>query len=397
MEELLIMLKMNKNEKTNLIIIYNPTPIGGLAEHIHYQAETLFKKNKNILVLASPSFLESRQVSYPIEYCLLDIPGEKGNKFINKIQRLIILIFNQYILSWYIFRKFPALVLLSSYAEYFSPFWILPHLFLSRFWGIKFAANLHDPIRNFILGFKWWHNISVQLAYLPLSYVLVHQRIEESSLVPKHIKIAEVPVGVYDIDISQVKDRETVRMSWKVPVDCKVFLSFGFIRDNKNVDLFMRAMVNRQDVFLVIAGKVASGQQKPLFFYQELAQELGIINRIHFFDDFVPNHLIASYFLSTDFVLLSYSSTFVSQSGVLNISARVQKPVLASSGSSPLKDCVIKFNLGVFVEPDSIRALESGIDELLANNLSSPKWSDYFSYASWDTNVSQLLELTNMN
>jgi glycosyltransferase involved in cell wall biosynthesis len=288
-------------------------------------------------------------------------------------------------------------VLLSSYVEYFSLFWILPHLFLSKFWSIKYAANLHDPIRNFILGFKWWHNLSVQLAYLPLNYVLVHQRIEESSLVPKHIKSTEVPVGVYDIDLSQITDRETMRMSWKVPITCQVFLSFGFIRDNKNVDLFMRAMVNIPDIFLVIAGKVASEQQKPLSFYQELAKELGIINRVHFFDDFVPNRLIASYFLASDFVLLSYSSAFASQSGVLNISARAQKPVLASSGSSPLKDCVTKFHLGVFVEPDSVCALEKGIDELLTNKFPSPKWSDYFSYASWDTNVSQLLELTNMN
>ena len=391
------MLTMNKNKMADLIIIYSPTPIGGLAEHIHYQSEALLKKNKNFLILASPSFLECKQVSYPIEYCLLDMPTKKGNQLINKVKKFITLIRNQYILSWYVFRKRPTLVLLSSYVEYFSPFWILPHLLLAKFFGVKYAANLHDPIRNFILGPQWWHDFSVTLSYLPLSYVLVHQRLEESSLVPKHIKVAEVPVGVYSVDTSQVNDKETMRMNWKVPNHCKVFLSFGFVRDNKNIDLFMRAMASRPNVFLVIAGKVASEQQKPFSFYQDLSKELDIVDRIYFFNDFVPDDLIASYFLSTDFVLLCYSSNFVSQSGVLNIAASVKKTVLSSSNPSPLKDCVINYSLGVFVEPDNLPALEYGIDKLLTHKLPLPKWSDYYSYASWDTNVSQLLELTDIN
>jgi glycosyltransferase involved in cell wall biosynthesis len=388
---------MNKNRMSDLIIIYSPTPVGGLAEHIHYQAEALSKKNKKILMLASPSFLECKQVSYPIEYCLLDMPAERNNRLINKVKSFIMFILNQYILSWYVLWRRPALVLLSSYVEYFSPFWILPHLLLSKFFGVKYAANLHDPIRNFILGPQWWHDFSVNLSYLPLSYVLVHQRLEQSSSVPKHIKIAEVPVGVYSVDTSHISNKETMRKNWKAPNHCKVFLSFGFVRDNKNIDLFMQAMVGFPDVFLVIAGKVASEQQKPLSFYQDLSQKLDITDRIYFFNDFVPNDLIASYFLAADFVLLCYSSSFFSQSGVLNIAAGVKKAVLASSNSSPLKDCVIKYGLGVFVEPDNIPALEYGIDKLLTNKLPSPKWSDYCNYASWDTNVSQLLALTDIN
>ena len=90
---------------------------------------------------------------------------------------------------------------------------------------------------------------------------------------------------------------------------------------------------------------------------------------------------------------MTYSATFFSQSGVLNIAARAGKPVLASSGPSPLRESVEKFNLGAFVEPDSSDEIRLGIERLLEDP-QDPDWEAYAAYASWNTNVEAILRAT---
>jgi glycosyltransferase involved in cell wall biosynthesis len=143
-------------------------------------------------------------------------------------------------------------------------------------------------------------------------------------------------------------------------------------------------------------GKAQSQKDKPVDFYRNLALELGVGDRVRFFDEFVPDEKLASYFAASDVVVLTYDKTFHSQSGVLNVAARARRRVLASAGESPLKDCVQKFKLGVFVEPDDLNALKIGMK--LATSAESqevsdsPDWEGYEAFASWDKNVTRILE-----
>ena len=127
-----------------------------------------------------------------------------------------------------------------------------------------------------------------------------------------------------------------------------------------------------------------------------MADELGVQDRIKFFDGFVPDEKLASYFAAADVVVLTYDSTFHSQSGVLNVAARARRPVLASAAESPLKDCVQKFRLGVFVEPDDLGALKEGMKKVAINEWrgagGDPDWEGYEAFASWDVNVAKILE-----
>ena len=89
--------------------------------------------------------------------------------------------------------------------------------------------------------------------------------------------------------------------------------------------------------------------------------------------------------------MLTYSSRFQSQSGVINIAARCRKPVLASAGAGPILEVVRRFRLGVAVEPDSAPAVEAGMHELLRNP-PVPDWEASEDHASWDANVGGLLQ-----
>jgi hypothetical protein len=57
---------------------------------------------------------------------------------------------------------------------------------------------------------------------------------------------------------------------------------------------------------------------------------------------------------------------------------------------------VEKFRLGVFVEPDNVRALNEGIKKISNCDWraasSEPDWQGYEAFASWDENVAKILD-----
>jgi hypothetical protein len=57
-----------------------------------------------------------------------------------------------------------------------------------------------------------------------------------------------------------------------------------------------------------------------------------------------------------------------------------------------MRDLVEHFGLGIHVEPDSSEAIADGMTTLLHADLPTPRWEDFDAYATWETNVTRLLE-----
>jgi glycosyltransferase involved in cell wall biosynthesis len=371
------------------ILIFSPSAHGGLAEHTFYQGQALEQAGAKVVCLVPPAFLAGRKTSFEKVVCLADHVPAGSSRVMRKIKMAWDIIVCQLVLAIQIVKHRPDLVLLDSYVEYFSPVWVWPHWLLARLAGVKYAANLHDPVRSYVVGPLWWHRLSVRLAYLPLDFVLVHDKLPEPSPVPVGVKTVQVPVGVYDI-AGPAHDASVIRHSWGVQAGQKIFLAFGYVRDGKNLDLAVRALASVPEVFLVVAGSVASTNDKPFGFYRDLAGELGVAGRCRFFEGFVADEELGKYFAGTDFVLLTYASSFHSQSGVLNIAARARKPVLASSAPSPLIESVKQFDLGIAVAPDSLAAVQTGMRQLIASP-PSPRWQAYEASAAWAVNAHGIL------
>jgi glycosyltransferase involved in cell wall biosynthesis len=370
-------------------LFFAPSVSGGLAEYAFYQAEALEKAGAKVTCLVSQSFLNGRASKFERVICLSDPPAEESSRFFKKLKMAWRLVANQMVLAWQVWRRRPDLVLLDSYVEYLSPFWVWPHWILARVCRVRYAANLHDPVRSYSIGPIWWHELSVRLAYWPLDFVLVHDKLPEPSPVPACVRAAQVPHGLFEIR-GTPPARDSVRNEWGVRTGQKVFLAFGFVRDGKNLDFAIRALVEVPEAFLVVAGSVASTKDKPFSFYRDLADELGVADRCRFFEGFVADDDLGKFFSGTDFVLLTYDSSFHSQSGVLNIAARARKPVLASASPSPLIESVKKFQLGVAVTPDSQAAVTDGMRQLISASI-QPRWQDYEDTAAWPDNARGVL------
>ena len=376
---------MNKIPK---VLIYSPSTAGGLAEHTYYQARALDKAGAKVLCLVSPSFLAGRKTDFETVVCLPD-PVEGHSGLMKKLRMAWRIITSRYVLAWQIIKWHPDLVLLDSYVEYLAPLWIDPHILLSRIFGVCYAANLHDPVRSYVIGPKWWHKLSVWLAYQPLDFVLVHHELSDRSIIPKRVRAVVAPHGLYKVVLGN-HDQQQVRCEWKVQSGQKVFLSFGYVRNGKNLDLAIRALKEVPEAFLVVAGSVSSYKDKSFDDYRNLAADMGVTERCRFVEGFVGDQEIGRYFAGANFILLSYSSNFYSQSGVLNIAAHARKPILASASPSPMIEAVTKYHLGVAVKPDSSEAIVGGMRQLMYESI-TPDWEGYESAASWDLNAKSVL------
>ena len=378
------------------ILIHSSASGGGLAEHVHYQAQAFMRRGGEVTVLCPADFLQGRVLPYPVLRIYRTVqkrekPGGFLPRCLHLLRKTQAFLGVQWRLALEIFRRKPDLVLLDSYAEYLAPLWIWPHIALAKLRGALYVANIHDPVRDFVVGPKWWHNWSVSLAYSPIRLGVVHQHLTEREVIPPHVAVVEAPVGVYDLQEAKVDPRE-VRRAWGAGEGTVVFLSFGFIRDNKNVDLLIRALVANPEAMLVVMGSAQSSSNKPLSFYRSLAADLGVSERVVFREEFVPDEALAGYFAAADFIAITYNRTFHSQSGVLNVAARARRRVLASAGESPLKSSVTNYRLGEFVEPDNLEVLASGMHKLCRQSEGTeetpdPDWDGYMAYASWDSNA----------
>jgi len=369
------------------LLYYLPHTSGGIFDYAIAQTHALAKVGVKVTVLVPEtgdfpvisgvtcrSVLEDETRVIPRSSRLLR-RIERSGSIIRNIRRLEKLIKTE---------KFRH-VLFSTYTEYAAPLWAFR---LRRFVrsGVRFSAILHDPVRNYVVGPKRWHTWSITEGYSFLRDIFVHEQIDPGEIgIPTGIEVSLIPHGPLAFPGGD-DSGSVVRKRLDIPGDAKVLLSFGQIRDGKNLDLVIGALREIPDAWLLVAGKVAGGGNRPVTDYQNLAESSGIANRCRWVTDYIESKDVASYFAAADAILLTYSRAFRSASGVLNAAACFQKPCIASSGAGPLRTQVTKYGLGVWVEPDDQQALKAGIATWLGG-IPEPRWEEYRRENSWSRNA----------
>ena len=369
------------------ILIYMPHGRGGIVDYTHDQANALHELGCEIDCLCPPSYADGRLARYRLR-------PELRESFPNVQSSLRIL--RQLRLSLRILQNSDRLVraikqgkyefVLMHFSEYLAPFWA-PRLRRLQASGVTFASVLHDPVRGYVVGPRRWHDWSVRQAFSFLSTVFVHSEQELPTTLP--INSVVIPYGIH-VFPEPNRSREAVRQALDLPVDAKVLLAAGFIRDSKNLDLVLRAMATVPEVYLIVAGTDQSGGNKPASYYQALSSELGCADRCRWILRFIDPVERANLFAASDLCVLTYSSSFRSASSALSGAANYRLPSIVSSGPSSMEVVVKGYNLGVWVEPDLTEAIKAGLQLWLSRGI-SPDWQRYFADYSWSENARRVI------
>jgi glycosyltransferase involved in cell wall biosynthesis len=367
------------------LLYFNASAVGGLADYAHEQANALAALDIPVVMLTTASYPIRSNCRYQTRPVLVDISPKRQSKMARRISWARCLLKNFRILNQEIRNGNYRKVLLGAYGEYFAPFWAGQFRSLART-NVKFGAIVHDPVRDYVVGPGWWHRRSIAAAYSFLGEAFVHEEIQLDTVLPMPaLRTTVVPHGPFNFP-DPTESRSQTRKKLAIPENAFTFLSFGHIRDGKNLDLIIRAMADLPSAYLVVAGKEQSSAQKPITYYQELAAALGLPDRCRWVHGHVPENEIGNLFTASDSVLLTYSKNFRSASGVLNTAVRYHKPCVVSAGGGNLKSVVERYLLGWFVEPDSLAALKSGM-ELATRSGINPSWKVYESENSWQRNA----------
>lgn len=384
------------------ILIYLPSVEGGICEYVDAQATELVKRGYKVVMLAPRQFFTSHlERIYEGRGIILIGSSTIRSRFMRRAIFALCAIVNPYILACYVIWLKPRFVMLDAMSEWFAPLWAWPHALIAQVGGIRYVATLHDPVRNRSFGPAWWHRLSLRAAYAPLSIGLVHDLdAARRAEVPEHVRLIEVPHGIFPAE--RASSSNDVRTKLNIPESAPVALSFGFVADRKNLGLAIEALSLVPHLHLIIAGRVASSRERSIDDYKAQAQALGVEDRCHIVGRFITPAELDSFFRSADFLLMAYTRSFISQSGVLHIAANWNLPVLASGGSGPLLKAVVEYGLGEVIEPDSLEALTQGFQSLVARSKGSETaeihaaWSAFRESASWRCNIDLLLSALDM-
>jgi glycosyltransferase involved in cell wall biosynthesis len=381
-----------RRRKSLDVLIHCPGSHGMIADQVHQQAMALHNLGISVLVICGHNYLRTRNAEYPVATCMLEGATTHNQTALSrKLGKALQIVRNQLRFAWEVFRKKPALVLSSSHVEAQAPVWIWPHMLLVLLRRTIYATNLHFPVRQHQIGPKWWTALAAQLAFKPFRIAVAHKRLADKKSLPRHVQMVEVPLGPEKI--AQVElDPKAIRKTWQVPRGRKVFLAFGDIRNHKNLDVAIRALEHNPKAHLVIHGSIKSHKDRPLKYYKMLAEDLGLSKRVTILDSFVPDEHKLSHYKAADFILLNYSGTYHSQTNGLAHAVEARRHSLVSSGTSPMRDFVEHFGLGVFVEPDSPEALANGMATLIHGKMPDTDWEGFEEHTTWETNVTRVLE-----
>lgn len=263
--------------------------------------------------------------------------------------------------------------------------------------GLKIVASAHDVKRQKSIIHRAWEDRQLKAFYRLADALFVHSDYQARELVQfadvRRDKIVVVPHGPYphgSVDASKVD----VRKKWNLPEDRQVALFFGQLRDEKNLDSFLRAVsLAETPIHVVVAGQ-GGGRHREGEYYKKLAGTVDITSRVTFVSRYIDDEEVGELFVASDWVALPYHTSFTSQSGVLNVAAFYERPVLVSS-APVLRETVEVCDIGYACEGDTPAQIAQGIDTICQRIEGGYEhaFADYKRRFSWEENVSRTLNV----
>ncbi len=236
-------------------------------------------------------------------------------------------------------------------------------------WGGRVVCTAHDVRRRSAIVNKQWETAQLKAFYRRCDAIFVHGDAQRDELAdfanvePTRIHI--VPHGPNEYPSAENEESTKKRHTLGIADDVQVALFFGFIRPDKNLDGFLRAVSLADDprLHVVIVGQAAAREDRYAEQCRELVNRLDLADRVTFETRYIGDDELPLWFSICDWVVSTYAESFTSMSGVVNVAAYYEKPILATPGAS-LRELLEKIDLGVVCPGFSDTDIASGIREI---------------------------------
>jgi D-inositol-3-phosphate glycosyltransferase len=231
------------------------------------------------------------------------------------------------------------------------------------------------------------------LVKVPDAFIVLSESVERDLLqFRSDAKIIRVPQPIYDF-FSTPPAQNMARQQLGLPPDQPVVLFFGLVRAYKGLGILLQAMTSLPRARLLIAGEF----YQPRADYERQIAELGLRDRVHVEDRYIPNEDVPKYFAAADVAVLPYLSA--TQSGVSKLAYHFDKPVVITNVGG-LAEEVEEGKTGYVVPPNDPIALAAAIEKVLMGKTRidfAGHIREYKKRYSWDRVVEAIEKLLTEN
>jgi len=258
-------------------------------------------------------------------------------------------------------------------------------LYLKRVKKRKIVFTLHDVL-PFDEDFKLTKILKI---FYPLAdhYITGNQKEKDKVIKYFHIppsKIDIIPHGIYNLFDRKIYDQITARSYLNLPLNKKILLFFGFLREYKGIEYLIQAnaiLVKNKKVPPFITYIVASIKYSSKQYIEKilkLIKKLNLSNQIIINFNYLDTGDIEAVFKASDIVVLPYIQA--SQSGVMMMSFGFKKPVIISEA---IYDKIwVNKKAGLVTKIKDHNSLAEKITELLKNDEDVKKYGEFgYQYA----------------
>ncbi len=375
------------------VLHYMFFPGGGIGRYIHELCNAQAEAGLiDLRLVCNPDFVYQSDARYPIDPLLFSldsqIPAVRRGRFLA----------GQWISPKRFLKRVRSeqtdVVHFSNINHLSYAFW---HKELKKT-GVKVCCTAHDVRRASKIISRRWEDRWLTQFYRDCDAVFVHSDAQKNDLLdfaavePRRVHI--VPFGIYEYPVSVIS-KEQIRAKYEIPRDRLIGLFFGFVREDKNLPNLLNALAEcRERPYLVVAGKIASSAKWNEAEYRKLVGKRELDKDVRFIARHISDAEVGELFKIADFVPMTYRESFSSQSGVLNVAAFYQKPILVTPAPT-MSETVRNFRIGEVCESDQPQDIQVGLQRICARLGEDwqPAFEHYHREQSWETAARKSIEV----
>jgi glycosyltransferase involved in cell wall biosynthesis len=376
------------------VVIYESSSKGGCFEYSQYLHRACIQKNiEATLVVPLKASISLQSIpEATVKYILAHDQRKFKNRLFSRLFFLGRQIYNPVRFLLFLWRIPPSIVVWNDFEQLSAPLWSFLLVILAA--QHDHVIILHDPDRdNYPFG-KAYSIRCMKLIMSRMQLGLYHEYLPDKPYY-KNTGTAYRSIihGTYDTHIAdplllgKIKERKKGYTLLSI---------IGNVREEKNYNVAMQALVKMPDSKLLIAGAPANSSINVEQLKQN-AELLGVSERVYFEVKFLSDSELSACIQASDIILLYYRPEFTSQSGVLNLLAPYKKQFIYTDVASGLQEVCKKYNIGEPCKANDVNALIQTIDKMRqSHNEKLSSWEQYLQAANW-TNIVDVIQTYSKN